>query len=40
MGKNTAEIAAKYGFVDINYKLYYGLRTFNADGYAALIIII
>ncbi|MNW10486.1 hypothetical protein D3C71_2077210 [compost metagenome] len=37
MCKNTADIAAKYGFVDINYKLYYSLRTFNADGYAALI---
>jgi len=32
-----SEIAAKYGFVDISYKLYYRMRTYNSDEYVSLI---
>lgn len=33
----TAEIAAKYGFNDISYKLYRRTRTFTAEEYTALL---
>lgn len=35
--KNRAGIAKKYGFVDIDYKLYHRTRTFNAKEYVALL---
>ena len=35
--KKLAEIAEKYGFVDISYKLYHRTRTFNAAEYTALL---
>jgi len=37
MARDRANIAAKYGFVDIEYKIYHGIRTFNAEDYASLI---
>jgi Dimethyladenosine transferase (rRNA methylation) len=35
--KNLAEIALKYGFVDISYKLYHRTRTFTAKEYISLL---
>jgi ubiquinone/menaquinone biosynthesis C-methylase UbiE len=35
--KERSDISKKYGFVDANYKLYYRIRTFDAESYAALI---
>ncbi len=35
--KNRADIAKKYGFIDINYKLYHRTRTFNAEEYVSLL---
>lgn len=35
--KNIADIAHKYGFVDISYKLYYRTRNFTADEYVLLL---
>lgn len=35
--KNRSEISKKYGFVDVNYKLYYRTRIFNAQEYISLI---
>ena len=35
--KNRAEIALKYGFTDIQYKLFYRTRTFTAKEYITLL---
>ena len=35
--KERADIARKYGFVDICYKLYHRTRTFSAKEYTALL---
>lgn len=35
--KELADIAKKYGFVDISYKLYHRTRTFSAKEYTALL---
>ena len=35
--KETADIALKYGFTDISYKLYDRIRTFTADEYVRLL---
>lgn len=35
--KNRANIAQKYGFVDITYKLYYRTRSFSAKEYISLL---
>lgn len=35
--KNIADIAYKYGFVDISYRLYHRTRTFTADDYTSLL---
>jgi SAM-dependent methyltransferase len=35
--KNRADIASKYGFTDISYKLYYRTRSFTADEYTELL---
>ena len=35
--KNRAEIASKYGFIDLFYKLYHRTRTFTAKEYIALL---
>jgi SAM-dependent methyltransferase len=35
--KNRAELAHKYGFVDISYRLYHRTRTFTADEYTLLL---
>lgn len=35
--RNRANIANKYGFTDISYKLYHRTRTFTADEYASLL---
>jgi len=37
MAGKIADIAKKYGFVDIDYKLYHQKRVFDAESYAALI---
>ncbi len=37
MASYRADTAKKYGFVDIDYKLYHRIRTFSAEDYAALI---
>lgn len=37
MASDRADIAKKYGFIDIDYKLYHRIRTFNAENYATLI---
>jgi SAM-dependent methyltransferase len=31
------DIAKKYGFIDVNYKLYHRVRTLDADGYVSLL---
>lgn len=35
--KNRADIAAKYGFADVEYRLYHRTRTFNAQEYVSLL---
>jgi hypothetical protein len=35
--KNRANIAYKYGFIDISYRLYRRTRTFTADEYTLLL---
>lgn len=35
--KNIADIAQKYGFVDISYKIYHRTRNFTADEYVLLL---
>lgn len=35
--KNRAEISKKYGFVDLDYKLYHRTRTFTAKEYISLL---
>jgi len=35
--KNLADIASKYGFIDISYKLYYRTRSFSAEEYLQLL---
>ena len=35
--KNLADIASKYGFIDICYKLYYRTRSFTAEEYLELL---
>lgn len=35
--KNRAEISKKYGFIDIDYKLYHRTRTFTAKEYISLL---
>ncbi|MDE6607988.1 MAG: class I SAM-dependent methyltransferase [Lachnospiraceae bacterium] len=35
--KERADIAEKYGFTDISYKIYHRTRTFNAKEYTALL---
>ena len=35
--KSGAELAKKYGFVDVKYKLYHRIRTFTARGYCSLL---
>jgi len=35
--KNRADISKKYGFVDVNYKLYHRTRTFNSKEYVSLL---
>jgi len=35
--KNRANIAYKYGFIDISYRLYHRTRTFTADDYTLLL---
>ncbi len=35
--KNIANIAYKYGFIDISYRLYHRTRTFTADEYTSLL---
>ncbi|QUH28713.1 class I SAM-dependent methyltransferase [Vallitalea guaymasensis] len=35
--KNRADIAKKYGFIDIDYKMYYRTRTFTSDEYISLL---
>jgi len=35
--KRKSDIAGKYGFVDISFKLYFRTRTYNSDEYASLI---
>lgn len=35
--KKRADIAYKYGFTDISYRLYHRTRTFTADEYASLL---
>ncbi|WP_242971915.1 hypothetical protein [Haloimpatiens massiliensis] len=35
--KNIADIASKYGFKDISYRLYNRTRTFTADEYILLL---
>lgn len=35
--KNRADIAYKYGFIDISYRLYHRTRTFSADDYTSLL---
>lgn len=35
--KNRADIASKYGFTDISYKLYYRTRSFTAKEYSELL---
>ncbi len=35
--KNRADIASKYGFTDISYKLYYRTRSFTAEEYLELL---
>ncbi|QUI20876.1 class I SAM-dependent methyltransferase [Vallitalea pronyensis] len=35
--KNRANIAKKYGFIDIDYKMYYRTRTFTSDEYILLL---
>ncbi len=35
--KNQADISKKYGFVDVDYKLYRRTRTFNAKEYISLL---
>jgi len=35
--KNIADIASKYGFIDISYSLYHRTRTFTADEYTSLL---
>jgi SAM-dependent methyltransferase len=35
--KNIADVAAKYGFVDVNFKLYQRTRTFNSQEYTSLL---
>ncbi len=34
---NRSSTLKQYGFVDVNDKLYYSARTFNAEDYATLI---
>lgn len=35
--KNRADISKKYGFIDVNYKLYHRTRTFSAKEYVSLL---
>lgn len=35
--KNRANIAYRYGFIDISYKLYHRTRTFTANDYTLLL---
>lgn len=35
--KNIADIAEKYGFIDISYKIYHRTRNFTADEYVLLL---
>ena len=35
--KNIADIASKYEFIDISYRLYHRTRTFTADEYTSLL---
>lgn len=35
--QNRADISKKYGFVDVNYKLYHRTRSFNAKEYVSLL---
>jgi hypothetical protein len=35
--KSRADIAIKYGFVDIDYRLYHRTRTFTAKDYVSLL---
>ncbi|WP_291582439.1 class I SAM-dependent methyltransferase [Clostridium sp. UBA6640] len=35
--KNIANIACKYGFIDVSYRLYHRTRTFTADEYTSLL---
>lgn len=35
--QNRANIAYKYGFIDISYRLYHRTRTFTADDYTLLL---
>lgn len=35
--KNIADIAYKYGFIDVSYRLYHRTRTFTADEYTSLL---
>ncbi len=35
--KNRAELAKKYGFIDIDYKLYHRTRDFNSKEYVSII---
>ncbi|WDV48089.1 class I SAM-dependent methyltransferase [Clostridiaceae bacterium M8S5] len=35
--KNRAEIAKKYGFIEIDYKMYHRTRTFTSDEYILLL---
>lgn len=35
--KRRSDIASKYGFVDITYKMYYRTRTYTSDEYISLI---
>lgn len=35
--RERAEVAARYGFVDIQYKLYHRVRTFTAAEYVQLV---
>ncbi len=35
--KNIANIAYKYGFIDVSYRLYHRTRTFTADEYTSLL---
>jgi ubiquinone/menaquinone biosynthesis C-methylase UbiE len=35
--QNCADISKKYGFIDVNYKLYHRTRSFNAKEYVSLL---